>query len=175
MNAQMFTSLAGRIGRQSWWLGTIVIIVVALILYFILSSILGTGVSAMLADPQKMLEPGFMEGVMRKAAIQQIITLAIIGWPVTALMSQRLNDRDRPSWLKWLFWLPTVISVILGLLGLQYTMTDLGNGVMMPGLTSLGYLVSFASLALAIWMLVECGFLRGTSGNNEHGADPTAG
>jgi uncharacterized membrane protein YhaH (DUF805 family) len=170
----LLTSFDGRIGRQSWWLGTIAMIILSLILYFILSAVLGTGMTAMMADPQKMLEPGYMDGVMRMAAIQQLITIAIIGFPATALMAKRLNDRNRPTWLKWLFWLPTVVSIVLSLLGLAYTTTDMGSGVMMPTPTSLMTIVSFAALALGIWALVELGILRGTAGPNQFGEDPIA-
>jgi uncharacterized membrane protein YhaH (DUF805 family) len=171
MNLETFTRFDGRIGRQTYWLGIIVILVIAIILYFILSAILGTGMSAMM-DPQKMAEPGFMEGVMRSAAIQQLITLAILFYPATALMSKRLNDRDRPSWMKWVFWVPTVISTLLGLAGLGYTMTDAGNGLMMPQPTTLMMIISILSIVVGLWALVELGFLRGTDGPNQHGADP---
>lgn len=174
MNLQTFTSFAGRIGRQTWWLGTIVMIIVAIILYFILSAIMGTGLSAMM-DPQKMLEPGFMESYMKSAAWQQLISLVILGYPITALMSQRLNDRNRPSWFKWLFWAPTVLSTLLGVAGMGYAMADAGGGVMMPAPTTLMTVLSVLSIIVGIWALVELGFLRGTEGPNEHGPDPVAG
>jgi uncharacterized membrane protein YhaH (DUF805 family) len=168
----LLTGFEGRIGRQSWWLGTLALLIVAVVLYFILSAILGTGMTAMMVDPQKMMEPGFMEGIMRQAAIQQLITLAIIGFPVTALMAKRLNDRNRPTWLKWVFWVPTVLSLILGLSGMAYTSTNMGNGVMLPTPTSLMTIVSFASIVIGIWALVELGILRGTQGPNQFGPDP---
>jgi uncharacterized membrane protein YhaH (DUF805 family) len=171
MNLETFTRLDGRIGRQTWWLGTLVTLVAALILYFILSAVMGTGFS-MMTDPQKMMEPGFMENMMQSAAWQQLISLVILGYPVTALMSKRLNDRDRPSWLKWLFWAPTVLATLVGIAGMGYTLQDMGNGVMMPAPTMLMGVLSIASLVIGLWALVELGFLRGTSGANAHGADP---
>jgi uncharacterized membrane protein YhaH (DUF805 family) len=170
----LLTSFEGRIGRQSWWLGTIAMIILSLILYFVLSAVLGTGMTAMMADPQKMLEPGYLDGVMRMAAIQQLITIAVIGFPATALMAKRLNDRNRPTWLKWVFWLPTILGLVLGLTGLAYTTTDMGNGVMMPTPTSIMTLLGFVSLAIGIWALVELGILRGSDGQNQFGEDPVA-
>lgn len=170
---QNFIGFEGRIGRQSWWIGTIILVIVAIVLYFVLSAILGTGMTAMM-DPQKALEPGFMESYMRSAAWQQLISLVILGYPVTALMSKRLNDRDRPGWFKWLFWAPTVISILLGIAGMGYTLTDAGGGVMVPGPTTLMTVVSVLSFAVGLWALVELGFLRGTQGANQHGADPIA-
>ncbi len=172
MDVQTFTSFDGRISRKTWWLGTIVIFVAALVLYLILSIVMGTGFSTMM-DPEKVMQPGFMESQMKSAAWQQLISLVILGYPVTALMSKRLNDRDRPSWFKWLFWAPTVLTTLAGIAGMGYSMADVG-GVMMPtpttfmtGLTILGFLIG-------LWALIELGFLRGTEGPNQYGNDPLA-
>jgi uncharacterized membrane protein YhaH (DUF805 family) len=174
MNMQHFVGFDGRIGRQSWWIGTIILLIAAIILYFILSAIMGTGMTAMM-DPEKMLQPGFMESYMKSAAWQQLISLVVLGYPVTALMSKRLNDRDRPDWYKWLFWAPTVISTLLGIAGMGYTMADVGNGVMMPTPTTLMTIISVLAMAVGLWALIELGFLRGTQGQNQHGPDPVAG
>lgn len=163
----------GRIGRQSWWISMIILVVASIILYFILSAIMGTGFTAMM-DPQKMLEPGFMESLMQKAGIQQLISIAILGYPVLSAMSKRLNDRDRPGWFKWLFLAPSVLGALLAALGMAYTTTDVG-GVQMPSQTTLMMIVSLLTLAVGIWGLVEMGFLKGTDGPNQHGPDPVAG
>ncbi len=36
-------------------------------------------------------------------------------------------------------------------------------------------LIGFVPLIGALWMLIECGFLRGTAGSNRFGADPLSG
>ena len=36
-------------------------------------------------------------------------------------------------------------------------------------------LMNFVPFIGAIWVLVECGFLRGTEGQNNYGPDPLAG
>ncbi len=173
MDLQTFTSFDGRIGRKTWWLGTLVMFVVGIILYFILSSVMGTGFTAMM-DPAKVMEPGFMESYMKSAAWQQLISLVILGYPVTALMSKRLNDRDRPSWFKWAFWAPTVLSTVLGIAGMGYTSVDAGGGVMMPTPSTLMTILSVLAMVVGLWALVELGFLKGTAGPNSHGNDPVA-
>ena len=68
---------------------------------------------------------------------------------------KRLHDRDKSGW--WLlvfFLLPAVLSWLA------------------TSMSSIGWLLSLASLALSIWGLVELGILRGTSGPNQYGADP---
>lgn len=169
----LLTSMDGRIGRQTWWIGTLVMVGVSLVLYFIIGAILGTGFTSL--DPAQMMEPGFMESYMRKASIAQLIMLAVLAYPVTALMAKRLNDRDRPSWLKWVFWAPTVLATVLGLLGMGYAAVDMGNGVMMPAPTALMTIVGLLSMVVGLWSLVELGILRGTVGPNRHGPDPVSG
>lgn len=166
----LFTSMEGRIGRQQWWLGTIAIFVVVLILYLVVLPILGL---SMMPGFDPAAGPDAIMGIMRRVAISQLVMTAILAFPATALMKKRLNDRDRPSWFVYLFWAPTVISILLGLTGLAYTTTDVG-GVMMPSPSSLGWIVNLAGFVIGIWALVELGFLKGTSGQNQHGADPLA-
>jgi uncharacterized membrane protein YhaH (DUF805 family) len=166
---QNFLGFDGRIGRQSWWIGVIILTVASLVFYFILNAIMGVTL-----DPAKLAEPGFLESYMRTASIMQLILLAIIGYPYLSLLGKRLNDRDRPSWMKFLFIAPSVLSAILGVLGLAYTTSDVGGGVMMPTPSMLGWILSILSIVLGIWGLIECGFLRGTDGDNQHGPDPLA-
>lgn len=89
MDVQMFRSFEGRIGRQSWWIGTLIMIAVSIVLCFILVAIMGSGRTSM--DPQKVLEPGFLEGYTRNAALMQLIMLVIVIYAVAALMAKRLE------------------------------------------------------------------------------------
>jgi uncharacterized membrane protein YhaH (DUF805 family) len=170
---QNFLGFDGRIGRQSWWIGTIILVIVSIVLYFLLSAVMGTSFADMM-DPAKMNDPAFLESYMRSNAMQQLISLVILGYPVVALMGKRLNDRDRPSWMKWLFIAPSVLAALLGLLGLDYSMADAGGGIMMPLPTTLGWLSSAFLIVVGIWALIELGFLRGTDGQNQYGPDPIA-
>lgn len=69
---------------------------------------------------------------------------------------KRLHDRDKSGWWLLLFYLlPAVLSGIGTATGMET-------------------IFSLASLAVSIWMIVELGFLRGTSGPNQYGPDPLA-
>ncbi len=165
----MFFGFEGRINRAKWWLGSIILGVIAVILYFVLALILGSGIdmanlAAMTAESVTSLQ--------RKTGLIQLLLLAIIGYPVTALMMKRLNDRGRPRQLAWVFWAPTVLSLIALLLGLSMTVGDIGGGVMMLQNTTIGWIVSILAIAVGIWALIELGILRGTDGPNAHGPDP---
>lgn len=166
----LLTGFTGRIGRQQWWMGNIALIVVALILYFAVMPLLGL---SMMAGFDPAGGPDAMAGMMRKAAIAQLIMTAILAYPATALMKKRLNDRDRPDWYLYVFWAPTVVSLLLGITGLGFTTTDMG-GVMMPQPSTLSTVVGFVAMAIGLWALVELGFFKGTAGPNQHGPDPVA-
>lgn len=167
----LLTSFEGRIGRQQWWLGTIVLIVISLILFFVVMPLFGV---SMMSGFEPAGGADAMAAMMRKMAIAQLVMLAIFAFPTTALMKKRLNDRDRPSWMVYLFWAPTVIGVILNLLGLGGSVTDV-EGVAVPTTSMLGMIVGLATLVIGIWALVELGIRKGTEGPNQYGPDPVAG
>jgi uncharacterized membrane protein YhaH (DUF805 family) len=171
MNAVTFTKLTGRIDRKTWWLGMVIVVAVSFVLYFLLNAVFGVEMMSMTRE--KLLDPGYLESYMKSAAQQQLITLAIFSYPITAVMSKRLNDRDRPWWFVWMFWLPTIAGIFIALLGLGYAMVDI-DGVKVPLPTTLGWIVNILTIALSLWALIEMGFLRGTDGANQHGPDPIA-
>ena len=164
----MFFGFEGRINRAKWWLGSLILGVIAVILYFVLAMILGSGID--MANLTNMTAES-VTSLQRKTGIIQLILLAIIGYPLTALMMKRLNDRDRPRQFAWIFWAPTVLSLIALLLGLSMTIGDIG-GVKMLQNTMIGWIVSILAMAVGIWALIELGVLRGTDGPNANGPDP---
>lgn len=147
MIMSLLTSFDGRINRAKWWLGTVILIAIAIVLYLVLGRIIGS--------------PGIL---------QFILTL-LLAYPTTALMVKRLHDRDRPGYFTYIFWAPTVLSVLGGLLGLTMTTVDIG-GVAVPQMTTLGNVIALAGLPIGIWALIELGILKGTEGPNQHGPDP---
>jgi uncharacterized membrane protein YhaH (DUF805 family) len=171
MDMSIFTGFEGRINRAKWWLGTIILAVIGVVLSWILAKILG----ASLMPPEgATLSADTISSYMRKLAIAQLIVFVILVYPWLALMLKRLNDRDRPSWYAYVFLAPSVLSILLGLLGLTMTTTDAGGGATMPTQSSLGWIVSLLMLAIGIWALIELGILKGTTGPNQHGPDPLA-
>jgi uncharacterized membrane protein YhaH (DUF805 family) len=109
----LFTSFEGRIGRQSYWMGVIALMVVGFIAG-LLDAILGTAG-----------EDGY-------GIITIIAALAVI-YPAIALYAKRWHDRGKSGW-----WTLIGLVPIIG----------------------------------GLWMLIELGFLKGTTGPNQYGADP---
>lgn len=172
MDMALFTSFQGRINRAKWWLGSIILILVGAVVGWIVGSVIGASIFSMVTEGGVTAET--IASVTRRISISQLITVAILAYPVTALMTKRLNDRDRPNYLVYVFWLPTVLTILAGLAGLTMTVADV-NGVMMPTQSGLGMVLGLLSLVIGIWALVELGILKGTPGPNQHGPDPLGG
>lgn len=85
----LFTSLEGRIGRQSFWMGIIVMIVISIIAS-VLDMILGT-----------VSEGGF-------GIIGAIVSIAMI-YPAIMLYAKRWHDRGKSGW-----WTLIVLVPIIG-------------------------------------------------------------
>jgi uncharacterized membrane protein YhaH (DUF805 family) len=161
MNMAMFTGFDGRINRAKWWLGTIILVVVALILWLIVAKIFGA--SMMPVDA----------AAARSIAVVQLIIFVILVYPTLSLMTKRLNDRDRPNWYAYIFLVPSVLAILLGLVGLTVGAPDPTTGIATP--TTLGWIINLLSFAIGIWALIELGILKGTTGPNQHGPDPLGG
>lgn len=111
----LFTSLEGRIGRQSYWMGILAIAVISAI-SSLFDVLLGTA------------------GEYGYGPISGIVSLIMI-YPLIMLYAKRWHDRGKSGW--WT-------------------------------------LISFVPVIGGLWMLIECGFLRGTDGPNRFGPDPLA-
>ena len=155
----LLTSFDGRIGRRSYWLGSLIAFVVILVAMFL--GLVGWACTGAFS-PSGPTAIGSAD--TRPAGIVlQVIMLLGVGPPLTAVMVKRLHDRDRPSWLVLIIWTPSVLDVL-------HQLSDaFGLGGEVLGVAwSLG-LVSFA---IGIWSLVELGLLPGTEGPNRYGAGP---
>ena len=91
-----------------------------------------------------------------RKGIVSLVAFVIIIYPALAIMIKRLNDRDRPRYFAYIFIAPSVLTVLL----------------MLFGAIDLVMIVSWLSLIIGIWALIELGFLKGTDGPNQHGPDP---
>ncbi|MEQ8598496.1 MAG: DUF805 domain-containing protein [Devosia sp.] len=150
----LLTTTDGRIGRQQWWIGIVVLIVISIVASIVLS-ILSFGNAAVMA----------WFGVL--------INLALI-WPSYCVGIKRRHDRDNNGTDLKILIAGSVLLNLLTATGIGSSMTDIG-GVMMPVPSIwLGALnVIFA--IFAIYMLVQLGFLKGTAGPNNYGPDPLDG
>lgn len=129
----LLLSFDGRIGRQSWWIGQIVLVVLNWIVMLILGLVFGT---SMMGGMDTNIPPEQAAEMATKGMIPITIASLIFLYPSLALYAKRWHDRGKSGWWSLLMFVPII-----------------------------GWL----------WMLIECGFLRGTDGPNQYGPDPIAG
>jgi len=143
-----FLSFRGRISRQSWWLGIIVLVAVSTPIGLVLDP------DAFKPDSDGQVKPP---------------TLALTLWnlltclPTAAITAKRLNDRDWPSWTGYL------LALLLVALSLANHFGLLLDPVVM---TPVEGIVFAAIMLFFIWVLIESGFLKGSDGPNRYGPDP---
>lgn len=155
-----FTSMDGRINRQRWWIGVIVLIVVGFIVSWILGLIFGTG---MMMNPAAVTDPAALAGYMQKAGWVGLITGVILAYPYICLTVKRRHDRNNNGY-------DAIGLIALSLLWNLLT----ALGVLSP-VGAIGGVVGLIFLIYAIYILVQVGFLKGTAGPNNYGPDPLQG
>jgi uncharacterized membrane protein YhaH (DUF805 family) len=155
---KMLFSFQGRIGRNTFWLTILPVAVAVHVIAFapvlIVGSITGTESDEM------------PDGILFAVLAAQLIWLAGL-WPIFAVGSKRLHDRDKGGWWLLVFWF---LPFFLFFGGFGYGFTSRGEDV--SAALSTASIMMMASLPIAVWGLVELGILQGTKGPNRFGADP---
>jgi uncharacterized membrane protein YhaH (DUF805 family) len=127
----ILTSFSGRLNRQPFWLGIVILMVAQWLVMLVLGMLLGT--SMMGVDPN--MTPDEVSAMATRGSIPLIIAALLFLYPSLAIYTKRWHDRNKSGWWTLILLVP---------------------------------LVGF------VWVLVECGFLRGTEGTNRFGPDPLA-
>ena len=143
-------SFEGRIGRRLYWLAMLALIVALLVLTF----------APFLLNNENV-------AVLMVALASQFLWLLSL-WPMLAVGSKRLHDRNKSGWWLLVFWL-LPFALFCGGFSI-YFFDDPRTG--RSGDFATGSILIFASLPLALWGIVELGILPGTKGPNPYGADP---
>ncbi len=149
----LFTSFDGRISRRAFWLGFLVMAVVGVAIGLGLLAVLPAGMGL---------------------KIVQLIVLAAMCYIWAAVVVKRLHDRDKPAVPYAIVFLgPAILNSVMKVFLIGHTAVDIaGVEVAVPGLPAL--IVTYVSIAVSLWMIVELGFFKGTSGGNRYGPDPLA-
>lgn len=165
----LYTKMDGRIGRQQFWLGAVVMIVVGIVLSIIVNFVTGGFNMTPAADAEAAM------AAFRAACIANIIVFIILVWPITALMIKRRHDRGSAGNEVWAYVGLALMAQLLTLFGIDYSAIMVPGTdayVVTPGFISggLGFIVG----VFALYLLVVCGFLKGNEGPNAYGPDPLA-
>ncbi len=148
---ELFTKFDGRISRKGFWLGFLGILAVSLTAAWGMVTVIPGGIAL--------------------TVFQLVISIGII-YIWSAVLVKRLHDRNKSAqpWLI-IFLAPGVLYQIMALFKIGYvTVTMANTSIMVPG--TLPMVMIWVSMAVGLWMVIELGFLKGTSGSNDYGPDP---
>lgn len=90
------------------------------------------------------------------------IFLIVVLVPDLAITAKRWHDRGKSSW-----WLLLNVPLVIGRMTVPA-----GDPTQMTQSTTLQAVSSLAALVCGVWILVECGFLKGSQGENQYGPEP---
>ena len=176
-----YTSLDGRIGRQSWWIGVVILIVVNIIISFLILPLVGVSMmpnmAALMADPNNVDAQAIADTVtatMRTAGWVSLVIFLIFLYPSAAISIKRRHDKDNSGLDVWIYFGLTAILLLVQALGLFMTVTDVG-GIQFPTPSLPFTILQIIVGIFGIYLLVVLGFLKGTSGPNQYGPDPLGG
>ncbi len=148
----LYTSFEGRINRKPFWIASLLLFVVAIVISF------------------AVVVPISAANATIGALAALILSLAFL-FPGIALGVKRLHDRGRSGLLMAAFIAPGLISQLGNLFGMTGSyQTIAGHSIHLPN--TLGWVLNLTTLGVAIWALVTLGFLKGTDGTNSYGPNP---
>lgn len=145
----LFFSFQGRIPRSQFWLGTLVLFALQLV---ILIPLMNNYPEAMAQRPPALW--------FRNTSL---LVDVIFAWPSFALMAKRHYDRNQEPVLAYIGICFMLLFATFDAFGLIQT-----EG----GFTIFGLLLGMPLMALIVALVVELGIRPGTEGPNRYGPDP---
>lgn len=149
---ELFTSFEGRISRKSFWIGVLGIVAASVVSLIILQQLFGL--------------PG------RQLVYVSMAVSFILLWPMAAVCTKRLHDRDKPAmpWL-FIFFGAAFAGNIMRSFEIDYSIITLAEQqVLYPG--RIAVVVSLFGLVTGVWALIELGMLKGSRDENSYGPVP---
>jgi uncharacterized membrane protein YhaH (DUF805 family) len=141
----LFLSFEGRIGRLEFWIGTVVVTAIELVLQWLL----GIPIAGDTPD-------------LRLRAITFAIGLVSM-YPTAAIAVKRLRDRGQPATYVWLLVAALAVALVGDLFGY---FDDAARVTLMSGIA-----MAFVVI-VCLAFLVELGFRRGVPGPGQNGPGP---
>lgn len=177
-----FTTLEGRIGRQSWWIGVVILIVINIVISFLILPLAGFSMmpnfAALMADPNNVDAAAMAAAVtsaIRTAGWISLIMFLIFLYPSAALSIKRRHDKDNSGLDVWIYYGLTGLTLLVQALGLFTTVVEVMPGVPMAQPALPLVILQIVLGIYGIYLLVVLGFLKGTAGPNQYGPDPLGG
>jgi len=156
---QFLFSANGRIRRRDYWLYSIGIAVVGVVIEF-------AGHQILTGHPASQYVKDLSSWTTLKPEpfnLFILVMMVVFVWPGICISSKRWHDRGKSGWLSainpGITALTLVSQVLYGPLAAHPNLVIYFGG-------------SLIGLAVNIWVFVECGCLDGTKGDNRYGPSP---
>jgi len=173
-----FTGFEGRLNRQPFWIGALVLAAISIVVSLIILPIIGLGVLPAMpvvdANTSAADIASFVEASRAKAGWVSLVLFLIFAYPSAALSIKRRHDRNNNGYDVWIYMGLVLIMQLVSALGIGMTTMEVGGAqfpVPGPIVTGLSVIVGI----FGIYLLVVLGFLKGTAGPNNYGPDPLQG
>jgi uncharacterized membrane protein YhaH (DUF805 family) len=157
----LLTSLDGRIGRGRFWLGGFLVVLLSIIVGAILMLLglreVATGTTTTQVNGATTAISAFTHIALTPWG-SVILSLAV-AFPLLAVLVKRRHDKGNSAVDAGIIVGVGVLAQILGAAGA-------------PGPAGIVSIVAFIGW---VYLLVVCGFLKGTVGTNQYGPDPLGG
>jgi len=163
MPFKRYAQFSGRSRRKEYWMYTLFIVIVSVVLS-ILDSVLGLGGRTALG-PGSATTPGGMTasyGFMTSGGILSNIMLLVTLIPSLAVGVRRLHDTNRSGWWLLLPFVPYALGAACLFMAIptgQFALIAIGGLLVLIGLG--------CAIMLLVWYCTQ-----GTAGTNDYGPDP---
>lgn len=144
--ANLFFHFEGRISRQPFWIGAVIL------------GVANAAIAWLFGVPLWPEVPMDFHTRLIDATIDVVFI-----YPTVALAVKRLHDRNQPTSYAWLLIAGIVVGIAASLFGFLGDQTEL---------TFAGWVAAAFVLVVGLGFLIELGFRPGTVGDNPHGPDP---
>ena len=173
-----FQGFDGRLNRQPFWISGIILAVISIVISIIILPLIGLSIMPAMPPLDGTTTAADVANVVgaarAKAGWVSLVLFIIFLYPSAAICIKRRHDRNNSGLDVWIYLALGVVTQLVSALGIGMTTMDVsGTAIPMPGpiVIGLGAIVGIYGL----YLLVVLGFLKGTVGANQYGADPLQG
>lgn len=160
----------GRISRSQFWLGLVVLAVASAITRVLVYTALAIfyNVDGLATVSSQVLDP------VTASLVAYALLFLLFFFPSLALFVKRFHDRNQRATVLYLFY--GLFLCFLFLIGDFPRSGELGGDLEGWAALSIGlaFFVYIAFSIVGFYLLIICGFIRGTVGPNDYGEDPVS-
>ena len=153
-------SARGRMRRRDWWLWAIGVTIALSLAGLLVHLWFGTSTLAV-----ERAQLG--RGPLTPFGGWIIFTNTLAYWPYVCLTAKRWHDRNRSGWLAAIW-----PALAIPLFAVQHLSGLAGDATARFGFGALQGGLGLAVGLVFIWILIDCGILDGTPGENRYGPSP---